>query len=211
MKTFLTASRGTDAARGNKSSLCSLVAELELSSHHGLDTIVHVLDEVLLGAAESAPVGDVEDAIAGVGVLTAGATDLHVVLGSDLLEAGPVLGQLGEVDVDGGAEGGAEVGGAGGDVTEMVVVGEAGDLLDAGGGAAESLEDLADVGTVLHGDDTELVLLVDPHEESLGVVVEDTTTLGPVAVQTAGLKETVSLPTRLKRAEVSKLKFAKFL
>jgi hypothetical protein len=46
----------------------------------------------------------------------------------------------------------------------------------------------------LHGDDTELILLVDPDEESLGVVVEDTTALGPVAVESASLEEAVTLP-----------------
>ena len=82
----------------------------------------------------------------------------------------------------------------------MVVVGETSDLLDAGGGTAESLEDLSDVGTVLHGDDTELVLLVDPDEESLGVVVEDTTSLRPLALETARLEVLV---TALEKEVVS--------
>ena len=38
------------------------------------------------------------------------ATDLHVVLVSDALEARPVLQKVGKVDVDGGAHGGTEVG-----------------------------------------------------------------------------------------------------
>ena len=76
----------------------------------------------------------------------------------------------------------------------MVVVSELGSRLDTGGGAAETLEDGADVGTLLHGDDTELILLIDPDEESLGVVVEDTSALGPVAVETAGIEEAIALP-----------------
>jgi hypothetical protein len=84
----------------------------------------------------------------------------------------------------------------------VVVVGEAGAGLDVLGGTAETLEDGSDVSTLLHGDDAELVLLVDPDEESFGVVVEDTSALGPVAVETAGFEETVTLPknsTELKR------------
>ena len=93
-------------------SIHSVVADLELSLDHGLDTIVHVLDEVLLGATQAALVGDIEDAIAGVRVLTVAATDLDVVLISNTLESGPVLHQTWEADVDGGAESCAKVGGA---------------------------------------------------------------------------------------------------
>jgi hypothetical protein len=50
----------------------------------------------------------------------------------------------------------------------------------------------------LHGDDSELVLLVDPDEESLGVVVEDASAGWPVSVEVAGLEESVALPTELK-------------
>jgi len=46
----------------------------------------------------------------------------------------------------------------------------------------------------LHGDDSELILLVDPDQESLGVVVEDTSARWPVSVEVASLKESVTLP-----------------
>ena len=75
---------------------------------------------------------------------------------------------------------------------------ELGDLLDGSGGTAEALEDGTDIGTRLHGDDTELILLVDPDEESLFSVVEDTTALGPVTVEAASLKEAVTLPRKNK-------------
>ena len=76
----------------------------------------------------------------------------------------------------------------------MVVMGEAGDLLDLGGGAGETLENGTNVSALLHGDNTELILFVDPDEESLGIVVEDTSALSPVAVETAGFEETITLP-----------------
>jgi len=40
--------------------------------------------------------------------------------------------------------------------------------------------------TVFHGNDTELILLVDPDQESLGLVVVDATTLGPVTLHACG-------------------------
>jgi hypothetical protein len=72
-------------------------------------------------------------------------------------------------------------------------VSEVADGLDGGGGAAESVEDFGNTGTLLHGDDSELVLLVDPDEERLGLVVENSTTTGPVTVEVASGEETVSL------------------
>ena len=175
-----------------KLSLGTRCSESLLSLDHGLDTVVHVLDEIDLGAAESAEVGDVKDAIISLGVLTVGTADLDVVLVSDSLELVLLLGELGELDVHGSAHASAEVGGARGNVTKMLVVGELGLLLNLGSSDGEALEDLTDVGARLHGDDAELILLVNPDEESLGVVVEDATGLRPVALETARLEVLVA-------------------
>jgi len=51
---------------------------------------------------------------------------------------------------------------------------------------------LTDVGTLLHGDDSKLILLVDPDQESLVVVVENTSGLGPLTLKTAGLEVLVA-------------------
>ena len=62
------------------------VSETFLSLDHGFNTVVHVLDEVDFGTAKSAKVGNVEDAIVSLSVLSVGSTDLDVVLVSDCLE-----------------------------------------------------------------------------------------------------------------------------
>ena len=115
------------------------------------------------------------------------------------LEGGEtLLVPSGEVNVDGGAHAGAQVGGAGVDVAELGAEEEflAGlgldgvtDGLDTAG---KTLEDAQDIAAALHGDDTELILLVDPDQEGLGVVVEDATALGPVALHTGDLQVRVS-------------------
>jgi hypothetical protein len=75
----------------------------------------------------------------------------------------------------------------------VFVVGELYHSFDVGGGTGESLENSTDVGTVLHANDAELIFLINPHEEGLVFVVEDTTAGGPVAVQTNSFEETVTL------------------
>ena len=74
--------------------------KLHFGFNHGLDTVVHVLDEILLRAAKSALVRDIKDAVRGIRVLSVGATDLDVVLIGDALEAIPVLHEVLQADVD---------------------------------------------------------------------------------------------------------------
>lgn len=131
-------------------------------------------------------------------MLSVNTSDLNVVLVGDLLEFGHVLHEFWKLDVDGGSQSGTKVGWAGGDVSEMLVVGERAHSLDVGSSVAEPLEDTEDVGTWLHGDDSELILLIDPHEEGLCVVVEDTSARWPVSVETTGSKILVSLPIKFK-------------
>jgi len=52
----------------------------------------------------------------------------------------------------------------------------------------QSLEDTLDITTLLHGDDTGLILLIDPDEESLGIIVENATALRPVTLHTGNLQ-----------------------
>ena len=65
--------------------------------------------------------------------------------------------------------------------------------------SAESVENFNDTSILLHGDDSELILLVNPDQESLGFVVEDTSARWPVPVETARLEEFVSLPNKSKK------------
>ena len=96
--------------------------------------------------------------------------------------------------MDRGAHAGAQVGGArvdvsklGGDLEVLARFSLDGisDSLDTPG---ETLENTLDITTLLHGDDTELILLIDPDQESLGGIVEDTTALGPVTLHTGNLQ-----------------------
>ena len=135
--------------------------------------------------------------------LSAGAAGLH----GELLAPGLQLvhglgGPAGQVHVHGGAHAGAEVGGAG--VDEPVLLGARVVLAGLGlhgvthglDAAGEAGEHSLDVSALLHGDDAGLVLLVDPHQEGLGVVVEDATALGPVALHASNLAKENSVIIR---------------
>jgi len=54
-----------------------------LSLDHGLNAVVHVLDEVNFGTSQSAEVGNIVDAVVTLSVLSVGSTDLDIVLVSD--------------------------------------------------------------------------------------------------------------------------------
>ncbi|GMR30158.1 hypothetical protein PMAYCL1PPCAC_00353, partial [Pristionchus mayeri] len=157
-----------------------------------LHSVVHLLDGLELGQTKTSLVGDVVNAALGVGVLAVDSTDLELESVADGLEVG--LGRdLGQTDVDGGAHGGSQVGGAEGQPAETLVSGEGSLGLDCLDSLDEALEHLSDVSAVLHGDDAEVVLLIAPHEEGLVFVVEDTASLGPVAAGVGVLEEAVAL------------------
>ena len=171
-----------------------LLLQLNVLLPEGVDGVNHDLDELDLGVSQPVLVGD----IVGVASLTTGLSPGSAGLDSELLTASlqlvhALLGPAGQVDVDGGPHAGAEVGGAGVDVA--VLLGQSvllpglrlHGLLDSRDTAGQAGEDSLDVSALLHGDDPGLVLLVDPQQEGLGVVVENSTALRPVALHTGDL------------------------
>jgi len=96
--------------------------------------------------------------------------------------------------VDTGTETSSEIGWASEDESEMLiphvlVATLLHEGLDLGQALAETPEDALDVSTLLHRDDSQVILLVDPDQEGLGVVVPDATTVGPVAGHAGAGKE----------------------
>lgn len=126
-------------------------------------------------------------------MLSTGSADLQVVLGGNLLQLSLVGGQLRHLNVHGGTDGGSQVGGAEGQESQTVVVREWDALLNVVDGSGQATEHLTQVSAHLHRDDAQVVLLVAPHQEGLGVIVVDTTARGPEAASIGGLQETVSL------------------
>ena len=57
---------------------------------------------------------------------------------------------------------------------------------------SESAEHSSDISSLLHRDDSELILFVDPNKESLFFVMENTSACWPVSIETTGLEESVS-------------------
>jgi len=141
-----------------------------------------------LVSSESPEVGDIENTIVGLSVLTMDTSDLHVVLVSDRLVEIFVLHQLWEVDMNGSSETSSHIGWAGGDVTKMLIIGELCLLLDLVGSIGESLEDSLDVGSLLHRNNSKLILLIDPDKESLVVIVEDTSSFWPISLKSSRLE-----------------------
>merc|ERR1712012_1491430 len=137
-------------------------------------------------------VGDVISVSSLASRFTAGSTGLNSkLLTSGLQLVNALLGVAREVNMDGCSHTSTKVGGAGVDIA--VLLGQSivlarlclDGLLDGLDTAGETGEDSLDVSALLHGDDTGLVLLIDPEKEGLGVIVEDSTTLRPVTFHTS--------------------------
>jgi hypothetical protein len=74
--------------------------------------------------------------------------------------------------------------------------------LEMSDGSAESIENFKNSGTILHGNNSELIFFIDPDEESLGFVMEDTSTGWPVSVEIASSKESISLSIFKKKVRI---------
>jgi hypothetical protein len=164
-----------------------------------VDSVNHGLDKLDLGVSETVLVGNVIG-VAGVTTrFTTGSTGLKSkLLTPGLQSGGSLLGPSGQVNVDRSAHAGSQVGGARVDVAELgaqqeVLAGLGLDgVTDGLDTAGETLENSLDVTAGLHGDDAELILLVDPDQEGLGFVVEDATAFGPVTLHTCDLQVWIS-------------------
>jgi len=172
-----------------------LLLQFQVLLVQSVDTINHGLDKLDLGVSQTMLVGNVVGVSGLAARFTTGSTGLDVEFLAPLLEAfDAVLGPSGQVNVDGGPHAGAQVGGAGVDVAELggnleVLAALSLDgVLDSLDASGQSSEDSLDVTALLHGDDSELILLVDPDQEGLGVVVENATALGPVTLHTGHLQ-----------------------
>jgi len=120
-------------------------------------------------------------------------TNLHIELICDSLELSPVLHEIGQVNVHGSAHSCSKVSGARGDVADVRVVKESGFLFDGSCGSCQTCENFTYVCARLHRDDTKFIFFVDPDEEGFGLIVENTATLGPVAVKSASFEEAITL------------------
>lgn len=176
---------------------------LLLQADEFLETVVHLLDGLVLGETHTTFVRNVVDTTFGFGVFTSGTAHLiqnqpmmmmgvfhlflmtvtivylQVVLSSGFFQFGAVGSQFGQLDVDGSADGGAQVGRAESQETETVVVRERNPLFDVVDGVDKAGVDGLQVTTLLHRDDTQVILFVAPDQESLVDVVVDTTASGP--------------------------------
>jgi len=176
-----------------------LLLELKILLPESVDSVNHDLDKLNLGVSKTMLVGDVISVTSLTTGLSTGSTGLNSEFLASCLElVNGFLGPSGKVNVDGGSHASSKIGWAGVDVS--VLLGEGIVLARLGlDGIANSLdstgktsEDSLDVSSLFHGDDTGLILLIDPHKEGLSVIVEDSTTLGPVTLHTSNCQVSVS-------------------
>jgi len=172
-----------------------LLLQFKILLPEGVDTIDHGLDKLNLGVAQAMFVGNVVGVTGLATRFAAGTTGLQAKSFAPLLQlVNRILGPAGQVNVDGGTHASAQVGGARVNVAEF---GAEQELLarlsldgvtDSSNAPGETLEDTLDITALLHGDDAELILLVDPDKEGFGSIVEDATALGPVTLHTSDLQ-----------------------
>jgi len=162
---------------------------------HSLNTVVHVLDQIDLASSKSSSVGDIENSIISLRVLSVDTSDLDVELVRNLLKFSFVgfRSKVRKFDMHRSSHGSTKVGWTRSNVTKMLVISKFSHLFDLSSTDGKSSEDFSNVGSFFHGNDSKLILLVDPDEECLVFVMVDTSSGWPVSIETTSVKESVSL------------------
>jgi len=176
-----------------------LLLPLKILSPQSVDSVNHDLDKLDLGVAETVLVGDIIGAASLATRFSSGSTGLNIELFTTSLElVNRLLGPSGKINVDRSTHTSAKIGGTGMDVSVLLGEGKVlatlsldrvSDSLDSTG---KTREDTLDISSLLHGDNSHLVFLIDPEKEGLGSVVEDSAALGPVTLHTSNSQVTIS-------------------
>merc|ERR1719273_575688 len=172
-----------------------LLLQFKILLPKDIDSVNHGLDELNLRVTQTMFVGNVVSVTGLSTRLSTSTTGLKTKTFTPGLQGiNAVLGPAGQVNVDGGTHTSTQVGGARVDITEFGADLEVlsrfslngiSDSLDASG---EPFEDSLDITSLLHGNDTELILLIDPDQEGLVGIVENTTAFGPITLHTSNLQ-----------------------
>merc|ERR1719362_247032 len=124
---------------------------------------------------------------------------LQVKLLTSLLQfVNTVLGPSRQVNMDRGSHTSTKIGGAGMNVSILGIKAEvlSGLLFDTVSNCLDTsskpLKDTLDISSLLHGNDSELILLIDPDKECLGIIMEDTSALRPVTLHTSNSQVSVT-------------------
>jgi len=176
-----------------------LLLELDILLPQGVDSVDHDLDQLDLRVSKTVLVGDVIGVASLASRFTTGSTRLNSkLLASNLELVNSLLGPSRKINMDRGSHTSAKIGGAGVDVSVLLRVGivfarfSLDRFLNSLDTTGKTAENSLDITSLLHGDNSGLIFLVDPEKEGLGVIVEDSTTLGPVTLHTSNSQVTVS-------------------
>jgi len=171
-------------------SLLELLLHLDEESY----TVNDKCEKSELRVSQTISVGDIVNATNSSGVNTTCSTLLEAEFVKHIVQLGLILGEVGDLDVDTSTESSTKVRWAGQDEAKMLVPHELLTLclhgiFKACKTLAEPAEDFLDVSTLLHTDNTEMILLINPDQEALLIVMPDTTGIRPVTCHTSAAQQ----------------------
>lgn len=117
-------------------------------------------------------------------MFTVDATNLHIVFISNTLKSFPIFRELWQTDVHGGSHCCAQIGGARSDVAQMTIMLECDLCLDQTTCSRKPIKNSMQICALLHRNYSQLVFLVDPDKESFVIVMENSSSIRPISIQT---------------------------
>ena len=74
----------------------------------------------------------------------------------------------------------------------MLIMRKLSNFFNLGTSSAKPIEDFLEVSSVLHGYDSQLIFFIHPYQECLIIVMENSSTIGPVSIQTYSFQESIT-------------------
>jgi hypothetical protein len=156
-----------------------------------LHAVVHDLDSLKFRQTEASFVRDVVDATSALRVFAVDTSRLQLQIIADFLEV-RLRGHFRDLDVHRRADGGAQVGWTESQPTEAIVAREWHGFFDDFDASDQTIQNFANVTTVLHRNDTQVIFFIDPDQEGFVLVVENTASTWPVTARVGSLQESIA-------------------
>ena len=150
--------------------------------NHSFDTIVHILNKIYFWSTESTFVWDIINMVICLSVFAMCSSDLNIESISNYFKLRLLLAKQWQVNVDWSTESSAKVSWTWCDIPKVFRVSKFSYFFNLRSSTSKSAKHTANIRTLLHWNNSELVLFVNPSEECLRIVMENTSAFWPVTI-----------------------------
>lgn len=156
------------------------------------NTVNHILYKFFLWPTESSSIWNIKDTIICFSVLTMNTSNLNIIFVCNLIEKLFVFHQFWKFNMNRCTESSSKIGWAWSDITKMIVMCKFTNFWNMSNTSAESIKDGSNVSTLFHWNDSQLIFFIYPNEESLCVIMVNTSSWWPISIEITCFQKSIT-------------------